>query len=245
VRGLFLVLHLSVNPLIRPDGHLLPGCGGEGTKLRNFKTDASPTSNEVGTDEAGTDQAAKDVVITDRRKAPQIKIAGPGGRRQNNRLTRRLVLTVIPILAEIVIAGRTNSGHLVVEIDPADASVTVLDKNGETKITREGGGEKVTLTVEPGTHHIRVSKEGFTPYAEEFEMSWWGNRTISATLEPVPTSEPVPAVAFNGKLYMHDPGFSKWMREVQPMSAEKQQEAVSAKLMELNQGFDAVLSGHP
>jgi hypothetical protein len=41
VRGPFLVLHLSVNPLIRPIGHLLPRRGGEGTKLRNFKTDAS------------------------------------------------------------------------------------------------------------------------------------------------------------------------------------------------------------
>jgi hypothetical protein len=38
VSGLFLELHLSVNPFIRPDGHLLPRCEGEGTKLRNFKT---------------------------------------------------------------------------------------------------------------------------------------------------------------------------------------------------------------
>jgi Leucine-rich repeat (LRR) protein len=36
---------------------------------------------------------------------------------------------------------------------------------------------------------------------------------------------------------MHDPGFSKWMREVQSMSAKKQLEAVSANLMELNPGF--------
>jgi hypothetical protein len=116
------------------------------------------------------------------------------------------VLTVLPILAGIVIAVRTNSGRLVVEIDPADATVTVLDKDGEIKITHEGGGEKVTLAVEPGTYHIRVSNEGFTPYAEEFEMSWWGHHTISATLEPIPTSETVPtsepisAVAFSGKL---------------------------------------------
>lgn len=211
----------------------------------------SPPLKEAGTDQAGADQAGKDVVITDRRKAPQIKVAGPRGRRQNNRLTRGLVLTVLPILAGIVIAVRTNSGRLVVEIDPADATVTVLDKNGEIKITREGGGEKVTLNVEPGTHHISVSKEGFTPYAEAFEMSWWGNHNISATLEPiptsetVPTSEPIPAVAFSGKLYMHDPGFSKWMREVQSMSAEKQLEAVSAKLMELNPGFDGSLVWPP
>lgn len=29
VRGLFLELYLSVNRLIRPDGHLLPRCAGE------------------------------------------------------------------------------------------------------------------------------------------------------------------------------------------------------------------------
>ncbi len=44
------------------------------------------------------------------------------------------------------------------------------------------------------------------------------------------------------KLFMHDPAFSTWMAEVQAMPAEKQIEAVSKKLSELNPGFDGKLT---
>ena len=191
--------------------------------------------------QAGTQQA----VLTDRSKDPQTKVTGAGDRQRKTRLKTGLLLTALPILAGIVTAVRTNSGRLLVEIDPADSIVTILDKNGEVEITQEGSGENVILTVEPGTYRIKVSKEGFTAYAEEFEMRWWGDLTISARLEPIPNSEPVPAVASDGKLFMHDPVFPLWMREVQSMSAENQLEAVRAKLMKLNPGFDGSFAWPP
>ncbi len=41
----------------------------------------------------------------------------------------------------------------------------------------------------------------------------------------------------------NDPAFQQWMKDVQAMPAEKQMEAVSKKLMELNPGFDGKLTG--
>lgn len=44
--------------------------------------------------------------------------------------------------------------------------------------------------------------------------------------------------ASSGKLFMHDPAFPQWLKDVQSLPAEKQLEAVSKKLVELNPGFD-------
>ena len=42
---------------------------------------------------------------------------------------------------------------------------------------------------------------------------------------------------------INDPAFQTWMKTVQSLTAEKQFEAVSKKLMELNPGFDGMLNG--
>ncbi len=52
-----------------------------------------------------------------------------------------------------------------------------------------------------------------------------------------------PQPAASSKLFMHDPAFPQWMKDVQAMPAEKQIEAVSKKLVELNPGFDGKLMG--
>jgi formylglycine-generating enzyme required for sulfatase activity/serine/threonine protein kinase len=54
----------------------------------------------------------------------------------------------------------------------------------------------------------------------------------------------VAAPAVPGKLFMHDPGFPQWVRDVQAMPAERQVEAVRQKLMQLNPGFDGKLWGY-
>ncbi len=52
-----------------------------------------------------------------------------------------------------------------------------------------------------------------------------------------------PQPAASSKLFMHDPAFPQWMKDVQAMPAEKQIEAVSKMLVELNPGFDGKLMG--
>ncbi|QDU31403.1 Serine/threonine-protein kinase PrkC [Anatilimnocola aggregata] len=61
--------------------------------------------------------------------------------------------------------------------------------------------------------------------------------STTASVTPQPA---VPAAA-SAKLFMHDPAFPQWMKDVQAMSAEQQIEAVSKKLVELNPGFDGAM----
>jgi serine/threonine protein kinase/Leucine-rich repeat (LRR) protein len=57
--------------------------------------------------------------------------------------------------------------------------------------------------------------------------------------DPAKATPPQPASS--SKLFMHDPAFPQWMKDVQAMPAEQQIEAVSKKLVELNPGFDGKL----
>lgn len=54
---------------------------------------------------------------------------------------------------------------------------------------------------------------------------------------PNVTSQP----ATSSKLFMQDPAIPRWVKGVQAMPAEKQLEAVSKKLVQLNPGFDRKL----
>jgi Leucine-rich repeat (LRR) protein len=60
--------------------------------------------------------------------------------------------------------------------------------------------------------------------------------------DPAKAATPQPSAS--SKLFMHDPAFPQWMKDVQAMPAEEQIEAVSKKLMELNPGFDGKLTGY-
>ncbi len=81
----------------------------------------------------------------------------------------------------------------------------------------------------------RYQDRGFRPV-----LSSVGAPSSTASVTPQPS---VPAAASTTKLFMHDPAFPQWMKDVQAMSAEKQIEAVSKKLVELNPGFDGKLTG--
>ncbi|MBS0203432.1 MAG: protein kinase [Planctomycetes bacterium] len=68
---------------------------------------------------------------------------------------------------------------------------------------------------------------------------------------PIPKSsgEPIPGLMpakgpGSGKLFMHDPAFAQWTKDVQAMPVRMQLEAVSKKLVELNPEFDGKLTGH-
>ena len=64
---------------------------------------------------------------------------------------------------------------------------------------------------------------------------------IDPQLTPLDGSLNTASPSASAKLFMHDPAFPQWMKDVQTMSAEQQIEAVSKKLMELNPGFDGAI----
>ena len=89
------------------------------------------------------------------------------------------------ILAGIIVSLQTKDGTLIVEVDQPDAMVQVLDKEGKVEISQKGGVGKLTIGVDPGKHRLKVEKDGFAIFGEEFEMQSGGTTAITAKLAPV------------------------------------------------------------
>jgi len=146
----------------------------------------------------------------------------------------------VAMLAVIIVSLRTKDGTLIVEVDQPDSTVQVLDSEGVVKITKKDVKGTVSISVDPGKHRLKVEKDGFTVFGQEFEMKSGGKAEIAAKLEPLKAQ---PVVAARKPLGFEAPGFDEWMKEVAVMPAKKQVEAVAKKLQELNPGFDGKLTG--
>ena len=149
------------------------------------------------------------------------------------------VLGLFFLLAGVVINMKTRAedGTLVVTVNEPDAEVQVLNEKDTVEITRNGGEGKITITVVPGKHRLRVQKDGFEIFTDSFQIKSGKIESITAELKPL--QKGVEAVAKTWE----SPSFQQWIKDVQAMPAEKQLDAVSKKLMKLNPGFDGKLAG--
>ncbi len=137
------------------------------------------------------------------------------------------------LLALILVAGvllkiRTIDGTLVVEIDQPDAVVEVLDEQGTVEISQPGQNGKVAIAVDPGKHRLKIEKDGFAVFGQDFVIESGGKQSITARLAKVKpwfTSQ-----------------FKQWERQVAALPAEDQAMAVAKKLQELNPQFDGKLA---
>ena len=70
-----------------------------------------------------------------------------------------------------------------VEVNEPGACVSVDDEKAQVEISRKGDKEKITVSVSPGKHKLRVEKEGFTFFTQEFAIKARGSVVIQARLE--------------------------------------------------------------
>lgn len=146
------------------------------------------------------------------------------------------VVGVLILLAGLLSSFKTNDGKLIVKVNEPDAEVQVLNAAGKVEITRKGTKEPMTVSVAPGRHRLKVIKDGFTDYGQDFEIEAGGRKPITVQLAP---RQDQPVVARSKKsLAFKTPWFDQWLKKVTPMPAEQQLEAVRSKLMEVNPGFD-------
>jgi serine/threonine protein kinase/HEAT repeat protein len=115
---------------------------------------------------------------------------------------------------------------VVLEIDQPGAEVFVDEQN--IKVNVPGDKEPIKIKVEPGQRKLRISKAGFVAVTQNIELKTGESRSIKIRLVHEP---PKPG----------DKGDEKWIQEVAGLPAEAQVKAVSAKLKELNPGFDGNL----
>lgn len=152
----------------------------------------------------------------------------------------------VAMLAVIIVSLKTKDGTLIVEVDQPGATVQVDDKE-KVHVSQKDGKGTISISVDPGKHRLKVENDGFEFFGKDFEMTSGGTTPIKATLvsleEEPATVGTKPAVAGVKKpLFFQTPGYEPWAKEVAAMPAEKQVEAVSKKLVELNPGFDGKLT---
>jgi len=167
----------------------------------------------------------------------QSKTNGSSGLKNKKLALISATVLGVLILAGIIVSLRTNDGTLIVEVDQPNAMVQVLDAEGKVEISQKGGVGKVTISVDPGKHRLRVEKDGFTVFGKEFEMEKGGTKAITAKLVLLNAARSEQNQAWN------TPTFQAWVKSVAALPANDQIKAVWQKLIELNPGFDGEMLG--
>ncbi len=163
------------------------------------------------------------------------------------------ILGALVLLAGIIVSLKTKDGTLVVTVSEADAQVQVLNEAGQVEITRQGETSPIMISVDPGKHRLKVTKDGFEFFTQDFSIESGGKQPITAKLEPLadkvvppplpPTTPPTatgepPGVVGKQLFAYQTPGFDLWAKEVAALAPEQQVAAVTQKLVEFNPEFD-------
>lgn len=158
---------------------------------------------------------------------------------------------VLILLAGLMVTLKTKDGTVIVTVNEPDADVQLLNEEDKVEVTRKGDKGPITITVDPGKHRLKVSKDGFDLFTKDFEIESGGKKLISAKLVPLDakpaTNSPATPRTVAGAskpLAFRTTGFDKWVEEVVSMPAQKQLDAVSKKLVELNPQFDGKFTFH-
>ena len=219
------------------------------TRETVVKSNASPTNKSVEPSTAANftnflDNLPSAPAKPVRTKALPKKPVNKGTNSLLNDRKKRLligaaVLGAMFLLAAVVINMKTRSGDgtLVVTVTEPDADVQVLNEKDTVEITRKGDKGPIKITVVEGKHRLKVQKDGFEIFTDSFEIKSGKTEAITAELKPLKKAD----VA--GSKPWESPAFQQWIKDVQAMPADKQVDAVSKKLMELNPGFDGKIGG--
>ncbi|MCA9008161.1 MAG: protein kinase [Planctomycetaceae bacterium] len=119
-----------------------------------------------------------------RRKAARPMTGAETGSR--NRLAIGASLFGVLILFGVLFVRlKTKDGILVVTVNEPDAEVLVLSEEGKVEISKDGRDGIISISVDPGKHRLRVQKDGFAIFGQDFEIEAGGTRPITAQLVPL------------------------------------------------------------
>src|SRR5581483_5532954 len=126
--------------------------------------------------------------LSERSSAAKPPEAGPQSRRMKPRAITAIAVGVLLLGAllawAIVFKLKTPDGTIVIEGLPDDAVVEV--DGAKATITRPGDGKPVTVSAVPGTHKVRVVRDGVELTAEEVTLAAGGRPPIRVDIEPLP-----------------------------------------------------------
>jgi serine/threonine protein kinase/Leucine-rich repeat (LRR) protein len=140
----------------------------------------------------------------------------------------------LAIVAGIIFSRGSKADNLVIEVNEANALVTVANEQGQVELTQTTGPAPISVDVEPGQHQLKVQKSGFQLLAKDFTVADEGTTTLKARMVPLKSA----ATARKSNKPWNAPAFQQWMKSVAALPAEKQVAEVVQKLLTLNVGFD-------
>lgn len=139
--------------------------------------------------------------------------------------------------AGVLFKIETPDGTLILNISEDNAEVRIVDAQSGSVEIHQSSGEKISISIAPGSKRLEVEKQGFKIYTSEFQIGSGKELILSARLEPKINApappEPEPMQNPSG-IAFYRPDFQKWRDEVSGLPAHKLAEAVVAKLDELN-----------
>ncbi len=200
-----------------------------------------PGRSEVSTlEDIRTDSSLTPLTV------PSAKPRGsgpPGIPARNTGLALGGLAAVIILFAAVIFKVKTPDGTLEVEVSEPGAQVQVLDEQDGVQVTSRNTEGPIRIAVDPGRHRLKVEKEGFRFFTKDFTIEAGGRATITAKLVPLEGKTTVvrPRPPSDRP---EDPAFDRWLKGVAEMPAEVQVEAVSARLKDLNPGFDGKVMHH-
>jgi formylglycine-generating enzyme required for sulfatase activity/Tol biopolymer transport system component len=130
----------------------------------------------------------KPTALTERLLSPTRTLLKRLGKGQKITIAVAVGLGFLAVLLGIILKMKTAEGTLVVEISEPNVTVQVLSEEGKIQIERKGQKETLTIGVDPGKHRLRVEKDGFQVFAQDFAIKSGGQDTIKAKLQKVPAT---------------------------------------------------------
>jgi len=115
---------------------------------------------------------------------PSPKPSAPRKRRRRFLVATALAAAAILLLLGVIFKLRTREGTLVVEVSEPDTVVQVLNDDGTIIIERKAQKGRLSLSVDPGKHRLRMEKDGLEVYAKDLAIDAGGREVIKAALEP-------------------------------------------------------------
>jgi hypothetical protein len=195
--------------------------------------------------DTGLTTILKDVSIAEKKQVVAKTSAKPLiGKGQGKSLLIGIgMLGALILFAAVIVKVKTKDGTLVVIVNEQDTDVQVLNEEGKVEITRKSETGPIAITVVPGKHRLKVSKNGFELFTQEFSLEANGKEQITAKLVPLEDKPEIISVAEPKKLLAYETaGFDQWVKKTAASPAEMQVEEVSKKLVELNPTFDGKMT---
>ncbi|NLS93871.1 MAG: SUMF1/EgtB/PvdO family nonheme iron enzyme [Planctomycetaceae bacterium] len=102
--------------------------------------------------------------------------------------------TLLVVLLAALMMRLPSRATLTVDVSEPDATIQVLDAEGQEILTRQSATEPVSFPLPPGTHQLRIEKPGFEVLSRRFQLEARAKESVRIHLTPLSQEPPEASV---------------------------------------------------